>query len=566
MYKERTLGLQPRTQEVLQSLGLLSIINDKAVRVRENTIYSRGSTGELLRESIGLDTLSHTCYPYSLVVDQGVVADTLEEDLRGWGHIVDYSYELLDYVVETGSFNMSQIQAYLKNHATGAIELWHAGYILGCDGEASIVRQVASIGLDTHGVEKVWAVADVAVETSFPDIKRRSVLKSMYGTCILGPSIEDRVRVITPLTPAFLASMDPMEYSMDSHSSHDHRTHPTTLLSSLQTRLSTVLSPWVFDIKGVVWISRYHNNKRLAVQFSDPTHRVFLLGDACHTHSPLTNQSVNTGMMDAHNLSWKLALVLRGFASSSLLATYENERRPLAQQLISFDDKVDRIFSLHPNSPAVYEGFHDFEDGNNITSGCGVQYSPGLLVKEEVRLRIKNSYESLKPGKRLLPMTLTRHMDGNEVNVLHEMPTDERFHLFVFAGDTFMSPDFVSLSIYLASADSPLTVFSSPQLVDLSLVHTFDHFTVSIPDLPDPFPRWPHRVYEDPGGKVYASIGINPAFGVLLLVRPDGHVAVVTNLDDGRSIMEFLKGFLLDNSVDSSDEGTPKASGEDMIM
>ncbi|MCJ1380409.1 hypothetical protein MMC17_003512 [Xylographa soralifera] len=558
--------LQPRTQEVLQTLGLLSTIADKAVRVRENTVYTRGSTGELLRESIGLDTLSHTCYPYSRVVDQGVVADILEEDLRSWGHIVDYSYELIDYVVKTGNIDSWHIQAYLKNHATGAIELWRAGYILGCDGEASTVRRIAGIGFEDHGVENVWAVADVAAETSFPDIKRRSVVKSVHGTCILGPSTEDRVRVITPLTPAFLASMDPSEYSTASQSLHDHRTHPTTLLTSLQTRLSAALSPWVFTIKGVSCITRYHNKKRLAFQFSDTAHRIFLLGDTCHTHSPLTNQSVNTGMMDAHNLSWKLALVLRGLASSSLLATYDTERRALAQQLIRFDVKVDQIILQQPNSSAVDEGFHDFKNGNNIISGCGVQYSPGLVVKEEVRIRIKSSHESLKPGKRLLPMTLTRHMDGNEVNVLDEMQSDERFHLFVFAGETLISPDFVSLAIYLASADSPLTVFSSPQLVDLFFIHTWNHFVVSLPDLPDPFPRWAHRVYEDPGGKAYASVGVNPKFGVLLLVRPDGHVAVVTNLDDGRGIMDFLRAFLLDNGAGSPDEGTPIGDGEDMVL
>ena len=547
-------------------MGLLSTIADNAVRVRENTVYSRRSTGELVRESVGLDTLSPTCYPYSLVVDQGVVADALEEDLRSWGHIVDYSYELIDYVIETGNFNMWHIQAYLKNHTTGAVEIWHAGYILGCDGEASTVRRVAGIGLDVYGNENVWAVADVAADTSFPDIKRRSVMKSVHGTCIIGPSIEDRVRVVTPLSSAFLASMDPSEYSKTSHSLHDHRTHSSTLLSSLQTHLTIVLSPWAFDIKGVLWIARYCNKKRLANQFSDSANRVFLLGDTCHTHSPLTNQSVNTGMMDAHNLSWKLALVLRGLAASSLLATYETERRPLAQRLMKFDVKVDQIICQQPNSPVVYEGFDDFEDRNSVASGCGVQYSPGVLVKEEVRLRIKNSLESLKPGKRLFPMTLTRHMDGNEVNLLDELPTDERFHLFVFAGDTFMSPDFVSLSIYLASADSPLTVFSSPQLVDLALVHTHNHFAILLPDLPDPFPRWPHRVYEDPGGKAYASIGINPEFGVLLLVRPDGHVAVVTNLDDGRAIMKFLRGFLVENGEGSMDEGTPRANKDGMIM
>ncbi|MCJ1400546.1 hypothetical protein MMC11_003752 [Xylographa trunciseda] len=568
--KQKQIGhancLQPRTQEVLQMLGLLSAIADKAIRVRENTVYIRESTGKLVRESIGLDTLSPTCFPYSLVVDQGVVADTLEEDLRSRGHVVEYGFDLLDYVLERGNSSLWPVQAYIKNHVSGAVELWHVAYILGCDGEDSTVRQVACIGLEDYGVENVWVVADVSADTTFPDMKRKSVVKSVHGTCIFGPSTEDRVRVITPLTPAFLASMDPNEYSMDSNNSSNHRTRPTTLLRSLQTRINAVLSPWDFNIKGLSWISHYHNTKRLAVHFSDAAQRVFLLGDTCHTHSPLTDQSVNTGLMDAHNLGWKLALVLRGLASPSLLATYEAERRPLAQKLVKFDTKVDQIFCLQPDSPAIYEGFHDFEDGNSITSGCGVQYSPGLLVKEEVRILIKSSQETLKPGKRLLPMTLTRHIDGNEVNLLDEMQSDGRFHLLVFAGETFISPDFASLSMYLASPDSPLTVFSSLRLVDLFLIHTRSHFAVSLADLPDPFPRWPHRVYEDPGGRSYVSVGVNPKFGALVLVRPDGHVAVVTNPDDARGIMEFLKEFLVGTGVGPPDAHISKGHGESMSM
>ncbi|MCJ1390611.1 hypothetical protein MMC18_003472 [Xylographa bjoerkii] len=531
-------------------LGLLSTIAARGVRVRENTVYTRESTGKLLRESIGLDTLSPTCLPYSLVVAQGVVADTLEDNLRGRSHAVDYNFELLDYVWESGNFSLWPVQAFLKNHSTGTMESWHAYYILGCDGEASTVRQGAFIGLEDHGVENVWAIADLSADTTFPDIKRRSVVKSVHGTCILGPSTEDMVRVITPLTPDFLGSIDSHEYSMCSTDLKDYRLlPPTTLLGSLQSRFRAVLSPWVFNIEGVSWMARYYNTKRLAIHFSDSAQRVFLIGDACHTHSPLTNQNMNTGMMDAHNLSWKLALVLRGLASPSLLATYEIERRPLAQQLISFDAKVDEIICLPPNSPAVYEGFHDFEDGTIL---------PAAAVSNTLQ-------EPLKPGKRLLPVTLTRHIDGNEVNMLDEMQSDGCFHLLVFAGETLASRVFASLSMYLASPDSPLTVFSSPQLVDLYLIHTCNHFAGSLPDLPEPFPRWSHRVYEDSGGKAHASIGVNPKFGALVLVRPDGHVAVVTYPDDGRGIMEFLRKFLLSSSAVDLDRNIPSGHGEGMI-
>lgn len=113
--------------------------------------------------------------------------------------------------------------------------------------------------------------------------------------------------------------------------------------------------------------------------------RVHIAGDACHTHSPKAGQGMNVSMMDAYNLSWKLAYALFGLAAdpNALLATYEAERLDIARQLIEFDMKFSSMFSgkIGQEHGLTHEEFlHVFKTGGGFTSGCGIEYREGLLV------------------------------------------------------------------------------------------------------------------------------------------------------------------------------------------
>lgn len=113
--------------------------------------------------------------------------------------------------------------------------------------------------------------------------------------------------------------------------------------------------------------------------------RIHIAGDACHTHSPKAGQGMNVSMMDAYNLSWKLAHALLGLAAdpNALLATYESERLDIARQLIEFDTKFSSMFSgkIGEEHGLTHEEFvHVFRTGGGFTSGCGIEYKEGLLV------------------------------------------------------------------------------------------------------------------------------------------------------------------------------------------
>jgi phenol 2-monooxygenase len=116
--------------------------------------------------------------------------------------------------------------------------------------------------------------------------------------------------------------------------------------------------------------------------------RVFIAGDACHTHSPKAGQGMNVSMMDTFNLSWKVAAAVKGKSSPDILETYELERRQVARDLIEFDYKFSRLFSGKPLTKEMTDEMgvsldefkQVFETGNKFASGTSVDYARVLAT------------------------------------------------------------------------------------------------------------------------------------------------------------------------------------------
>ena len=504
-------------------------------------------------------------------MDKGDLEDVLTEDLRRRAAPeVQTSMELLSYAYGD---RHSLLTAHVKNHVTGAIESWHTGYILGCDGAESKVREAAGIMMESFGSLDFWADAKVTAETDMPDIRRRCTIKSPHGNCVLTPCKDDAIRIMT-----LLSSEDPgnpnwnPSYIASNTSTSDHAASSMGLAQAqaLRRRISASIAPYTLQITNVLWINQYSRRKALAERFSDPLRRVFLLGSAAHAHSALTKQGINGGVADASNLAWKLALVLRGAAPQSLLRSYQFERRSLLAGALEFDGQVDRIFALGSEDAAARAGFWNFEEASGYTSGCGARYPASYLVKEEKRVHLKEAQETLTPGKRLLPLMLTRHIDGNEIDSLDVIRFDGRFHLLLLVGDLITAPIVQGLANFLASTESPLTCFNNPlesgsKFLNIVLVHTSSHYAVPISNLPQPFPQYPWNIFEDVGGKSHVSVGVSPKLGALCLLRPDGYVGMVSNLDDGLGVRDYMAGILVNRGTNFSKAKTMVDGAESMI-
>ncbi|CAO1613231.1 unnamed protein product [Parajaminaea phylloscopi] len=196
----------------------------------------------------------------------------------------------------------------------------------------------------------------------------------------------------------------------------------------------TLLAPYELRYEEVDWFTAYPVARRLASRF-DVDGKIFLMGDACHTHSPKGGLGMNTSMMDAHNLSWKLALVSHGFAKPELLASYNVERRRVAEELLEFDAAIIQLFRKMDGKEGLeHKRLHDewrrLEQTYSLYHmGVGITYTENAIVQP------LNGYKRVPNGHRILPAVVRRYRDLRVVPLLQDLTFRVSWRLLVFAGD-----------------------------------------------------------------------------------------------------------------------------------
>ena len=191
----------------------------------------------------------------------------------------------------------------------------------------------------------------------------------------------------------------------------------------------------------VEWFGRYQVGQRLASHFSDESASVLLAGDAGNTHSPKSAQGMNTAVHDSWNLAWKLNLAARRFARPELMASYEEERRKVALDLVSFDyEHANQI----ANGDAVVLA-ENFLFNVRFISGVGVDYGTGILtqpyaINKEALLPYS---EVAHPGGILPPAKVTRYIDATPIDVQLDISMLVQFRIYLFAWDVLQSATFL---------------------------------------------------------------------------------------------------------------------------
>ncbi|TRX90632.1 hypothetical protein FHL15_008407 [Xylaria flabelliformis] len=345
---------------------------------------------------------------------------------------------------------------------------------------------------------------------------------------------------------------------------------------------------------SVRWTA-YQIGQRVGDKFSK-SDRVFLAGDAVHTHSPKAGQGMNVSMQDAYNLGWKIGLVCKKIMHRKILSTYELERKQIAKELIAFDHKFSRLFSGRPAKDIMDEtgvSMEEFSKAFNMshmfTSGIGVDYKPSALVAKPPERRVIKSHTEVeadqiavhdqaqstlclatncKPGMRFPSFQVVAQSDARPWQLHHKMPSDGRFRLVVFSGDiskptrqtlvnglgAWLSTDVLPRypRIELCPGSDPhggTTKFKSschPSVIDVLLIHTAKRADIEIlRDLHDvyhPFDTklgWDYgkvlvdeESYHNGHGRAYEGYGVDPGEGALVIVRPDGYTGLVTCVEE----------------------------------
>lgn len=312
----RALGVQARTLEIYAQLGVVDRALELGKQGNGANLWAEGR--KTARVPLGDTGRGLTPYPYILILGQDDNERILGDRLRALGGEVRWNTELValtqlpDRVVTT------------LRQPDGSTREIAAAWVAGCDGARSAVRELNGIGFPGAPYEHVFFVADVeAVGEMVPDELNVYLWRS--GFHLFFPMRgRDHWRVVGIL-PEDLRGRDDLRFE--------------DVIPSVRGEAGAALA-----FKSCSWFSTYRIHHRSASRFRE--RRCFLLGDAAHIHSPVGAQGMNTGLQDAYNLGWKLALVTSGKAEARLLDSYEEERVPVARRLLA---TTDRAFMLIVN-------------------------------------------------------------------------------------------------------------------------------------------------------------------------------------------------------------------------
>jgi 2-polyprenyl-6-methoxyphenol hydroxylase-like FAD-dependent oxidoreductase len=291
--KSKALVLWSRSLELIERVGCV----DRFLATGMPAHGARISNGSKLIGEINFDDVKSR-YPFALMIPQSETERLLEEQLEGFGTKVERLTELSSFVARADG-----VTANLRN-AEGMEKRVEADWLIGCDGAHSAVRHGLGMGFEGSTQPSDFALADLRLEGLNPD--KLDVFWHAKGILAFFPIGRDRYRVIADLGQAKTASspadptLEEMQYLVDERGPGNIRLH----------------DPY--------WLAGFRINERKVTDYQRG--RVFLAGDAAHIHSPAGGQGMNTGMQDAFNLAWKLAMVIHGEAKASLLESYSVER------------------------------------------------------------------------------------------------------------------------------------------------------------------------------------------------------------------------------------------------
>jgi 2-polyprenyl-6-methoxyphenol hydroxylase-like FAD-dependent oxidoreductase len=346
--------------------------------------------------------------PYLLLVHQGMVEGVFEDDLRERGTVVSRNTAFIDF--EYTPMSIRPLTVNCRQNVNQAKKTFSTRYIVGCDGAHSKVRKCipGATPVGSSG-EAIWGVLDGVLDTDFPDVWSKVVVQSdALGSVLMIPRERGLTRLYIELRPDSSEAVGAERTTQD----------------FMQKRAQAILQPYRLEWRNVEWLGRYKIGQRVAARFTDDKNRIFIAGDASHTHSPKAAQGMNTSMHDSWNLAWKLNFAVRGLAKPSLLDTYEQERQKIAKDLIDFDYEHSNAF--HAGDPAALA--ENFATNVAFISGYGVNYDLNTL---NVASKGYNRGH-LQPGFLLPPAKVERYIDVNPVDIQTDIPALGQFRIYFF--------------------------------------------------------------------------------------------------------------------------------------
>ncbi|ANB12147.1 hypothetical protein AWJ20_385 [Sugiyamaella lignohabitans] len=608
-------GLQCRTLEIFQSFGFADRALKEANHMLEICFWEPDKDGVIHRSGRMPDTIIGISRFQQMVIHQGRIEAWFTDAIKKWSSgklaverpvlpetlAIDESKvddpeaypvsvnlrhlkkdnalpEQFGSKISNGLFRAYDDAGDYKGDANDELETVHAKYVVGTDGAHSWTRRQIGIELEGEATDYIWGVLDAVPITNFPDIRLRCSIHSQdSGSIMIIPRENGLVRLYCQLKEA---PRDEGDGSATARRMDRSKITPEFILNTAKK----IFAPYTLEVTDIKWYTGYQIGQRVAKQFQK-SNRVFVGGDATHTHSPKAGQGMNTSMCDTFNLGWKLAHVIKGLADPSILTTYEQERRQVARDLINFDYKFSRLFSGKPKSKDSDEGVSleefkkFFEKGNEFASGTIVDYDGSMLINKPKGVSASNSGHEelyLNPlakgcpiGRRFDQAQVVMQSDCRPYYLNDMMLSDGRWRVVYFAGDikrqTKLYDFMLKFGNYLDGKDTFVKRYTPAtaqldSVIEILLVHASERVSVEWDEFPTAFRIRDHKErmnywkifadddsYHEGHGHAYNNYGVDPLFGAFVVVRPDGHVADVQELTTQGidNIDKFFSAFML---------------------
>lgn len=486
----RALGVHARTLEYFDRIGIADRALAEGHKAHGVNVYSQ-------RQRIvhlNFDQIESR-FNFVLVLPQSATEKLLADKLAGLGIHVERNIELAGFHQQATDVEVS------LRHTDGRDESLRVPWLLGCDGSHSQVRHVLNMPFHGRAFEETFSLADVRLEANLPNDELSIFLSSGDIVALFPMPGERRFRVV-----------------LERHQGPPVAGEPR--LEEFQRALDDH-SPVAARLSDPVWMSHFRISQRQVERYRRG--RVFLAGDAAHIHSPVGGQGMNTGIQDAVNLAWKLALVHTGRADEKLVESYDEERRPVGRRLLLATGAISQaILFRHPVADKLRDWTASLltsldavrDKIRSSLSELGIHYRSSPIVAEHRPTDLRSTLASLwdaapHAGDRAPDADGLRTADGKELRLF----------------DLFSSTRHVLLLFAAPAGDEKAARARQQRLVQI-VEHYHDvleRYTVLPPDGKAAAATHDSSTILDTAGDLRRIYAVRDE--VLILVRPDGYLA-----------------------------------------
>lgn len=499
--ESRALALQPRTLEALRPFGISSALMAAGHPARGLQLHLPDQTLAVDLSDAGIEDSE---FQHLLFLSQAETEHALAAYLSGRGIRVERGVELQDVEFLDAEDPFAGVEAKIQRMDRG-IERIRARYLVGADGARSTVRAKTGMDWRGSGYPGTYVLADLEVDGA--EAEHMHAYLNEDGFMFLFP-------LGRPATWRLIAMKEDGDPAQ-------------TTLESLQ-KTADKFSGGALTLRDPQWISDFTLSHRMAEYFQNGS--VFLAGDAAHVQSPVAAQGMNTGIQDALNLGWKLALGARGLASEELVDSYDAERRPAGKDVLQFTDRIFRLASsknglLKLPRTKILPAVAPRASGSKAlrsrlfrtASQLDTQYRGSDMVDTGDSRLPAFLTAGPKPGDRLPDAVVLEH--GRERR-LHDILSTPGFHVLL-CGPAWPA----DTQLRLHDALGHLSPWLSVQRLNVgSRLAAAD----------------PSEI-QDVSGLAFERLGLSVRRPEILVVRPDGHIGFRSQGTDLSGAVEYLE-------------------------